>query len=175
MALPNPGMDFTPFDVLTAAELDDLVENIEALAAGTGLNDNSIAARSLSTSAIFLGQTSVGGAFTTSSGSDVLVTGSPLTVTVPTGGRKVLIMFNSSSIWNNSGGLSHFKVWRGTVGSGTLLSDWVQNMPSGNSIPVTLFAAPDTPSAGSVTYNLSASSNSGVTHTDSVHLVALLV
>jgi hypothetical protein len=40
MSLPNPGMDFTPFDTLSAAELDDMVENIEALAAGTGLNDS---------------------------------------------------------------------------------------------------------------------------------------
>lgn len=38
MPLPNTGMNFTPFDTLPAASLDDLVENIEALAAGTGLN-----------------------------------------------------------------------------------------------------------------------------------------
>lgn len=35
-------MDFNPFDVLPAASLDDLVENIEALAAGTGLNNNAV-------------------------------------------------------------------------------------------------------------------------------------
>lgn len=42
MSLPNSNMDFTSFDILTAAELDNLVENIEALAAGTGLNDDSV-------------------------------------------------------------------------------------------------------------------------------------
>lgn len=42
MSLPNPGMDFTPFDVLPASELDDMVENIEALAAGTGLNVSAV-------------------------------------------------------------------------------------------------------------------------------------
>lgn len=31
MALPYPGMDFTPLDVLTAAEMDQLVANIEYL------------------------------------------------------------------------------------------------------------------------------------------------
>lgn len=31
MALPYPGMDFTPLDVLTAAEMDQLVANIEFL------------------------------------------------------------------------------------------------------------------------------------------------
>jgi hypothetical protein len=42
MSLPNPGMNFTPFDTLPAASLDDLVENIEALAAGSGLNTSAI-------------------------------------------------------------------------------------------------------------------------------------
>lgn len=42
MSLPNPGMDFTPFDTLPAASLDDIVENIEALADGSGLDDGSI-------------------------------------------------------------------------------------------------------------------------------------
>lgn len=38
MSLPVPGMDFTAFDTLPAASLDDMVENIEALADGSGLN-----------------------------------------------------------------------------------------------------------------------------------------
>lgn len=42
MALPNPGMDFVPFDVLTAEELDDIVENIESLADGTGFDTGAI-------------------------------------------------------------------------------------------------------------------------------------
>lgn len=40
--LPNPGMSFTPFDILTAAEQNDLVENIESLATGTGIGDGSV-------------------------------------------------------------------------------------------------------------------------------------
>lgn len=40
--LPNPGMSFTPFDILTAAEMNDLVENIESLADGTGIGDGSV-------------------------------------------------------------------------------------------------------------------------------------
>ena len=39
MALPNPGMSFVPFDPLPAASINQIVANIEALAAGTGLND----------------------------------------------------------------------------------------------------------------------------------------
>lgn len=42
MGLPNPNMDFTAFDTLPAASLDDLVENIEALADGSGLDNGAI-------------------------------------------------------------------------------------------------------------------------------------
>lgn len=42
MSLPNPSMSFTPLDPLPASDLNDMVENIEALAAGTGLNDGVI-------------------------------------------------------------------------------------------------------------------------------------
>jgi hypothetical protein len=42
MALPNLGQVFTPFDPLPASDLNDIVENVEALAAGTGLNDASV-------------------------------------------------------------------------------------------------------------------------------------
>lgn len=42
MALPNLAMAFSPFAILTAEEMNDLVENIESLAAGTGLNDNAV-------------------------------------------------------------------------------------------------------------------------------------
>lgn len=39
--LPNPGMDFTPFDILPAASLDDMVENIESLADGSAFDSES--------------------------------------------------------------------------------------------------------------------------------------
>lgn len=45
-SLPYPNMDFTPFDILTAAELDKMVSNIEAVAnttiASTGLANSSV-------------------------------------------------------------------------------------------------------------------------------------
>lgn len=47
MALPNPGMDFTAFDTLPASQLDDLVENIESLAAGTGFSNDAIPASAI--------------------------------------------------------------------------------------------------------------------------------
>lgn len=42
MALPNPSMSFSPFAILTAEEMNDLVENIEALADGSGLDDGAV-------------------------------------------------------------------------------------------------------------------------------------
>ena len=40
--LPNPGMSFSPFEILTAEEQNNLVENIESLATGTGVGDGAI-------------------------------------------------------------------------------------------------------------------------------------
>lgn len=42
MALPNPGMDAVPFTPLTAEFLDDMIENIQSLSSGTGLDDSSV-------------------------------------------------------------------------------------------------------------------------------------
>lgn len=42
MALPYPGMDFVPYDILTAEELDQIVANIASLADGSGFNDNAV-------------------------------------------------------------------------------------------------------------------------------------
>ena len=40
--LPNQNMDFVPLATLPAADLDKLVDNIEALADGTGIGDGSV-------------------------------------------------------------------------------------------------------------------------------------
>lgn len=40
--LPYPGKSYTPFDILTAEELNEDVANIESLATGTGIGDSAI-------------------------------------------------------------------------------------------------------------------------------------
>lgn len=45
--LPNPSMSFSPFAILTAEELNDIVENIESLSDGSGIEDDSIVERVL--------------------------------------------------------------------------------------------------------------------------------
>ena len=52
MALPNPGMDAVPFTPLTAEFLDDMIENIQALSAGTGLANGAITTNTLAESAV---------------------------------------------------------------------------------------------------------------------------
>lgn len=42
MPLPNPGMSFTPFDPLPASDLNDMVENIEALQDGSAFDAQGI-------------------------------------------------------------------------------------------------------------------------------------
>lgn len=42
MSLPVPSMSFSPFAILTAEEMNDLVENIEALADGSGLDNGAV-------------------------------------------------------------------------------------------------------------------------------------
>lgn len=52
MALPNPGMSFSPFAILTAEEMNDLVENIESLADGTGFDAGAIGTEDVDDGAI---------------------------------------------------------------------------------------------------------------------------
>jgi len=52
MALPYPAMDFTAFDILTAAEMDELVANDQALAAGTGFNTGAIPTAALANGSV---------------------------------------------------------------------------------------------------------------------------
>ena len=57
MSLPNPSMDAVPFTPLTAEFLDDMIQNIEALAAGTGQDTGSVLSESLKSTISFRGAT----------------------------------------------------------------------------------------------------------------------
>lgn len=48
--LPNPSMSFSPFAILTAEEMNNLVENIESLATGSGIGDGAITATKINLS-----------------------------------------------------------------------------------------------------------------------------
>jgi hypothetical protein len=52
MSLPNPSMSFSPFAILLAEEMNDIVENITALAAGTGLDSGAVTSSKIASATI---------------------------------------------------------------------------------------------------------------------------
>lgn len=50
--LPNPDMNFTSFDILTAEEMNELVANIESISDATGIEDGVILTRHLGQSVV---------------------------------------------------------------------------------------------------------------------------
>jgi len=141
----------------TAAKWNQLGSNDASFNDGTGIGTNAIAAASLSTSAIKLGYVEVTATFSTASSTAVQITGATITVTIPAGGRSVLVIGSTPRLFNqtqpNNG--AAMSLWDGTVGSGTQLQsatmDGYTVNNGGNG--VTVFAIV-TPAAGSKTYNL---------------------
>jgi hypothetical protein len=164
MSLPNPGMDSVPFTPLTAEFLDDMIENINSLAAGTGFDNNAVPASALATTAITLGYTQITTNFSTGSTSAVQVTGLACSVTIPSGGRKVEITAYARDVYGSlSTTVTQMTIWDGTVGSGTQLQSSLFN-PAGGAVGLSghaMAVAVVTPSAGAKTYNVGFQVNSG--------------
>lgn len=57
MSLPNPGMDAVPFTPLTAEFLDNMIENIESLADGTGFDAGAIGTTDIAAGAVTAAKT----------------------------------------------------------------------------------------------------------------------
>lgn len=97
--LPNPGMAFTPFDILTAAELNDISENVDALATGSGIGDGAITPTKINlgptTAVVATDQGTTSTSFT-----DLATTGPAATVTIGTNG--LALAFWSAEIYNVS-------------------------------------------------------------------------
>jgi len=174
--LPNPGMSFSPFAILTAAELNDLVENIESLADGSGFDvgaidtediaTNAVEAPNISTSAITLGETSKTSTQDVTSASDTSVTSLPLTVTIPAGGRDVELVVMIECAGSATSVNYSLKLWDGAVGSGVQLREWFWSAAVANVAvitPVCLVHKIPAPAAGSKTYRLSIASNGSAT------------
>lgn len=106
MSLPNPNMDFSAFDTLPATELDDLVENIEALADGSGLDDGAITSPKLNLTGSLTAYVATTQTTTSTSYTDLATAGPAVTVTVGTSG--IVLVSISSVINNNTGGFDGF-------------------------------------------------------------------
>lgn len=110
-----------------------------------------------------LGYAQITSNFTTTSTSDVQITGLSSSVTVPSGGRGVRITVFASTIFNSvATGVIFVTLWQGTVGSGTLLQRYQLNY-SASTAPAygMCLAYHGTPSAGSYTYNVGLRTSSG--------------
>lgn len=129
---------------------------------GTTFADNIIPASGLATNAITLGYAQSVSNFTlsTSQTTPTLITGLTVTVTIPTGGRRVEITGFCGAV-TFSAGIAVVEIWDGAINSGTQLNQ--ANVASSSSSGIV--HAIVTPSAGSSkTYSI-ALANSGLNNT----------
>lgn len=155
MSLPNTISPVSPFDVILSATTNDIIENIEALAAGTGLDANAVSADKLATSAIALGYTQITSNFATANQTATQVTGLSASVTIPAGGRRVRVTAFAPVVGVNAVAANNLGIWDGTVGSGTLLVSSVFTSAGTSYVSPMIATRIHTPSAGAKTYNVS--------------------
>lgn len=124
----------------------------------TQIATNGVAANNLATNAITLGYVQITSNFSTSSTSPVQVTGLTLTVTIPSGGRRIRMTAYCTGLGSASG-ISVLTVWNGTVGSGTIVAQG--NQAASNTI--TLATGTSTALSGSITFNVGLSTTAGTT------------
>lgn len=158
----------------TTAKWNKLWSNDASFNDGTGIGDNAILQRHLSsnivgldeiaTGAILLGyDTKTDGSFTTSSATAVQVTGLGVTVTIPSGSKIIEVVASGGNHFNAAGTANYHEmsIWDGTVGSGTQIgSDQFNDSSSGGQSPAYARAIV-TPAAGSKTYNVGLKTNGG--------------
>lgn len=117
MALPNLAMSFSPFAILTAEEMNDLVENIEALSDGSGLADGAVTPNKLDTGA--------DAAYTANAGT---TTSTSYTSTLTSGGTNPAV-----TVTVGANGLALVSVKAGLANSGADGTAWVSFAVSGAS------------------------------------------
>ena len=163
MSLPNPSMSFSPFAILTASEMNDLVENIEALAAGTGLNSSAVATSkiadaSVTNAKLASGATRLGINKVNTTGTVVAATYTTYaTVTATSTGRECEVDFRAI-LGNGSSGADRSVIWRvqcdGVDIAPAGLNIGLRNGSPTNTDTVLSFIVSSTPSAGSHTWVL---------------------
>lgn len=159
--LPNPSMVFTPFDQLPASDLNDIVENIEALSDGTGLSTNAVTAAKLATNAITLGFASTTGNTVGGTGVAIQVAGLTSSVTIPSGGRRVRINVYLPGVYNDSIANTTVYIYDGSVPGGTLLNRGTHTSSAANHSSALLVSHIFTPSPGAKTFNVGINTTAG--------------
>lgn len=149
----------------TTAKWNILGTNDSSFNDGSGLafsTNNVVPANALATNAITLGYTQITSNFTTASTTAVQVTGLTANVTIPAGGRKILILAYCGALSTNSASqTSGLTIWDGTVGSGTQLQQFNSFETAANGSHGVMLPAVVTPAAGAKTYNVGMSVTGG--------------
>ena len=126
-----------------------------ATVTSTQIATNGVSAANLATSAITLGYAQITTNFSTASTTAVQVTGLTVTVTIPSGGRKIKITgYIPNMIASASIAAYTATIWDGIVGSGTQLASGIFTVYASYSGATINTVAIVTPSAGSKTYNI---------------------
>jgi len=122
---------------------------------------NDIQASELATNAITLGYAQITSNFVTSSTTAVQIPGLSVSVTIPAGGRRIKITGYVGVSFNSNISTVTYSLWDGTVGSGTQIQ-LSQNLHAiaGNRLAINMVAVVS-PSAGSKTYNLALTPDTG--------------
>lgn len=124
--------------------------------------DNNVTASKLATNAITLGYAQITSNFVLSSAqtTPTQVTGLTLTVTIPSGGRRVRITGYCATL-TCAAGIGILSIWDGVVNSGTQLNQFNVVNTTGGGVVVEAIVSP---AAGSKTYNIGVF-NSGLNNT----------
>lgn len=171
MGTVNPSQS-SPGDTIEAADVNTPVNQLAAVINGSietvnladsavttaKLADGSVTAAKITNTAITLGYTAKTSNYTLSSSqtTPTQVTDLTVTVTIPTGSRKIKITAYSGAV-QPAAGVAVLSIWDGTVNSGTQLTS--ANCSTTN-MAVSAVAVV-TPASGSKTYNVGVS-NSGL-------------
>lgn len=112
-----------------------------------------------------LGYAQITSSFSTTNTSATAVTGLSVTITVPSGGRRVKITAWTKGLVATGASNCYISIWDGTVGSGTQLAlSEFYNTTANGPASMTCIAVV-TPSAGSKTYNAGLHGTSASTKT----------
>jgi hypothetical protein len=144
---------FSALEQPSLSKWNQLNDNDNALRDGSGIANNAIAARSLATNAILLGYAERTTDFASTSTSIVDVTGLEVAVTVPSGGRSVLLVAKLGALRSTASAGTSLSLYL-REGSSTLDSVYKQVFTNGDgSMSIQTYIS--APSAGSHTYKVS--------------------
>lgn len=123
--------------------------------------ETKVSATELSTSAIKLAYTELTADANSSGTSDTEATGLATTVTIPVGGRSILLILAGTVQHGTTDSNCIIKLWDGAVGSGTTLASQLITVPAAGGLEAVSIVKSVTPSAGSKTYRVSVATGTG--------------